>query len=71
MKTFLRIVLIASAFLFVASPLFAQALGADGRPIFGQHPEDEHPQGLKEGLEKMRIEKAKKDHLSMENGTKP
>ena len=64
MTIFIRILLLAGACLLAASPLFAQA-GADGRPLFGQHSDDEHPQGLKEGLEKLRIEKEKKDHDQM------
>ena len=65
MRILFRTALLAAAFLVGASPLFSQALGADGRPLFGQHPEDEHPLGIKEGLEKMRIEKEKKDHDQM------
>ena len=64
MTTFIRILLLTGACLLATSPLFSQ-VGADGRPLFGQHPEDEHPTGLKEGLEKMRIEKEKKEHDQM------
>jgi len=43
----------------------AQISGADGTPLFSKHNDEDRPTGFKEGLEKMRIDREKKDHEEM------
>jgi hypothetical protein len=43
----------------------AQVVGADGTPLFSKHNDDDRPKSFKEGVEKMRIEKEKKEHQEM------
>jgi len=43
----------------------AQIPAADGGPLFSKHNDEDRPKSFKEGLEKMRIDKEKKEHEEM------
>lgn len=60
-----RILLLACGLVLAALPAYGQVIGADNRPMFSHHPQDDQPKGFKEGVEKMRIEKEKRDHEEM------
>ena len=43
----------------------AQITAADGGPLFSKHNDEDRPKSFQEGLEKMRIDKEKKEHEEM------
>lgn len=63
-KNLLISVFLTAAFIAAPTIVRAQIVGADNGPLFSRHNED-RPKSIKEGLEKMRIEKEQKDHDEM------
>jgi hypothetical protein len=63
MRNCFRIVFLITVSLLAAGSQFGQGIGADGHPLFGK--DEEQPKSIKESIEKMRIDKEKKDHDQM------
>jgi len=65
MKTSLSLIFILIALAAAPSIVGAQVVGADDRPLFSKHNDEDRPKSIQEGLVKMRIEKEKKEHEEM------
>ncbi len=64
-ERFTSLVLLLFALAALSVCASAQIVGADDKPLFSKHNDENRPKGFNEGLEKMRIEKEKKDHEEM------